>query len=358
MPFGARSVATAALTAVIAATITTVGVSPAFAAPAGCASVESASDTSAIQCIADLRLRAEAAAQTASKADEAYNQARIDAAAAQKQASALHAASEQADAVAAKSRARAAVVTAQLSHGGGAVGQTAEVLLSGEGASNVLYHLSRMNELTADTAQLSRDAARDSRSASALQTQAGLAADRSATSALQAKSAFEDAKKAAQTAITLVQQTEDKRDSVSKGEQSALSAAYIDLPPDATVSARVVAFARAQIGEPYVFGAAGYGSWDCSGLTMVSFETDGIDIGGHGATVQYTTARDRGLLVPYDQAQPGDLVFYGSGGDMAHVAVYSGGGNMIEAPHPGADVREVPVRTDGGLQPLVARFTG
>ena len=183
------------------------------------------------------------------------------------------------------------------------------------------------------------------------------AAERSAATESTAKAAFDKAKKTAQDAITLVQQTEAKQ-SLSKGTRSKLESAFVDLPANASTAAKVLAFARAQIGEPYVFGAAGPGSWDCSGLTMMAFQSAGIDIGGHGATVQYTTARDKGLLVPYSQAQPGDLVFYGSGSDMAHVAVYSGGGNMVEAPHPGASVREVPVRTDGGLAPMVARFTG
>ena len=361
MPIRARSAAAAALTAVLTATITTtIGLAPASAAPLACKTVDSASDSQAVGCIAELRLRSEAASRAASVADERWNQARMASKDAADTAEALRIAANHAQAVADRSRARAALVTASLVRGGGSVGQTATVLMSGDGAGQVLHDLSRVSELTEDSTTLADDAARDSRTAEALQAQAGAAADRSASSAVVAKAAFDEAKKTAEAAITLVQQTETKRDrqQAPKGASSALEAAYVDLPANASTAAKVIAFGRAQIGEPYVFGAAGPGSWDCSGLTMMAFQSAGIQIGGHGATVQYTTARSKGLLVPYSQAQPGDLVFYGSGSDMAHVAIYSGGGNMIEAPHPGAQVREVPVRTQGGLAPMVARYTG
>ena len=130
---------------------------------------------------------------------------------------------------------------------------------------------------------------------------------------------------------------------------------YVDLPANASTAARVLAFARGQIGKPYVFGGAGPRTWDCSGLTMMAFHSVHISIGGHSSNAQYHLAARRGLLVPYSAAQPGDLLFYGSG-DMYHVAIYSGGGRMVEAPRPGADVREVPVR-DGDLAPMVARFS-
>lgn len=128
--------------------------------------------------------------------------------------------------------------------------------------------------------------------------------------------------------------------------------------PNQGKAAAVVAFARDQIGDRYVFAGAGPDAWDCSGLTMQAYASVGIAIGGHGATSQYDLARSEGLLVPYSQAAPGDLVFYtDGGGDMYHVAVYTGGGNMVEAPHEGAPVREVPVR-GGDLVGSVARFTG
>jgi peptidoglycan DL-endopeptidase CwlO len=118
-----------------------------------------------------------------------------------------------------------------------------------------------------------------------------------------------------------------------------------------------VAFARDQIGDMYQFAGAGPNTWDCSGLTWKAYLSVGIDVGGHSATAQYDLASAQGQLVPYSQARPGDLVFYtDGGGDMYHVAIYSGGGDMIEAPYDGVPVREVPVR-DTDRMPVVARPT-
>lgn len=358
MPIRTRNVAVATITIALTAAFSTVGLAPASAAPADCTTVETAKDAKAVDCIATIRLRAEAATRKAALAEEAYHQAQAASDDATDQAEALRLAAEHAERVAVRSRTAAATVAASLARGGGSVGQTTEVLLSGEGAGSVLYNLSRVSALTEDTSQLAADAKRDSDAAAALETQAGRAADRASVSAHGAKATFDDAKKSAEAALLLVQQTESKQDqAATKVDSAKYQAAYVDLPADASTAAKVVAFARAQIGEPYVFAAAGPSSWDCSGLTMMAFQSVGIAIGGHGATVQYTTARSKGLLVPYAQAQPGDLLFWGSGGDMEHVAVYSGGGKMIEAPHPGASVREVPVRT-GGMSGMVARYTG
>ena len=113
-----------------------------------------------------------------------------------------------------------------------------------------------------------------------------------------------------------------------------------------TPGARVVAFARAHIGDPYVFAADGPHAWDCSGLTMAAYASVGIDIGPHSATAQYELERVEGHLVPFSAVQPGDLLFYTDGrGDRYHTTIYSGDGRRIEAPYAGADVREVPVRT-------------
>ncbi|MGN6446110.1 C40 family peptidase [Amnibacterium sp.] len=128
-------------------------------------------------------------------------------------------------------------------------------------------------------------------------------------------------------------------------------------PPNSAQAASAVAFARDQIGDPYQFAGAGPNSWDCSGLTMMAYASVGIGIGGHSATAQYDLARAQGQLVPYSQVQVGDLIFYtDGGGDMYHVAIYSGSGMMIEAPYAGVPVREVPVRSFDRVGP-VARPT-
>lgn len=354
MPIGARRVSGLVITAVIAGTITASGLTAAVAAPE-CRDSAGLKGKALTSCLSSLRQQAESAGRTAALADEAYLQIKARAEDAQEQAEELDSAADRAALEAARSRARAGAVAAQLARTGGPAGQTTSVLLSGDGATQVLYHLSRMSELTEGTSTLAADAAGDQRTATDLSDQAALAVDRLTLQRARAKDAYETAKKASQRARLLVAKAEERQ---SPGSNAANIQSYKDLPSDASVSAKVLAFARAQIGEPYVFGAAGPGSWDCSGLTMGAFASTGRDIGGHGATVQYTTARSRGLLVPYGQAQPGDLLFYtAGGGDMYHVAIYSGSGMMVEAARPGTRIREVAVRT-GELFPMVARFTG
>ncbi|MGH3746874.1 MAG: NlpC/P60 family protein [Micromonosporaceae bacterium] len=96
---------------------------------------------------------------------------------------------------------------------------------------------------------------------------------------------------------------------------------------------KIVNFAYAQLGEPYEFGAAGPGAWDCSGLTLGAYQQVGVSL-PHSSGDQYNaTARvSRGDLMP------GDLVFYYS--DLHHVGVYIGGGTVIHAPQPGEYVKK------------------
>lgn len=353
MQFRARNIAGFAITATVAGAIAAAGLTTASAASLACTDPTGLSGSALTSCISSLRVQAETAGKTAAKADEAYLEAKQHTAAAQKAYTDLRTAADRATLVADASRARAAAVAAQLARTGGSVGQTTAVLLSGDGASSVLYHLSRMSEMTADTGQLAATAKQDQAQADDLTQQAKSAADRLAGEEQQAKALYDAAKQSAAAATMLVAKAQEKQ---SPGSSTALVSAYTALPANASVAAKVVAFARAQIGDPYVFGAAGPSSWDCSGLTMGAYAAAGRNIGGHGVNVQYQLARSQGLLVPYADAKPGDLLFYGSG-DYYHVAIYSGGGSMIEAPYPGRDVREVPVRT-ADLAPLVARFSG
>ncbi|MBT2376547.1 C40 family peptidase [Streptomyces sp. ISL-111] len=96
---------------------------------------------------------------------------------------------------------------------------------------------------------------------------------------------------------------------------------------------KVLAFARAQIGKPYVWGASGPASYDCSGLTQAAWREAGV-------TLPRTTWDQVkvGTRVATSDLQPGDLVFFYD--DISHVGIYKGDGMMIHAPKPGANVRE------------------
>ena len=96
----------------------------------------------------------------------------------------------------------------------------------------------------------------------------------------------------------------------------------------------VLRVARRQLGDPYVFGAAGPGAFDCSGLTLYCFRAAGRYL-PHRSTLQ---AR-YGTWVSLRRLKRGDLVFWGRPGRYYHVAIYIGDGKVIVAPHPGARVR-------------------
>ncbi|MGB8944556.1 MAG: NlpC/P60 family protein [Streptomyces sp.] len=100
----------------------------------------------------------------------------------------------------------------------------------------------------------------------------------------------------------------------------------------ATKAAKVINFAEAQIGKPYVWGATGPDSYDCSGLTQDAWKAAGISLP--------RTTWDQvkvGTTVKTADAKPGDLVFFYD--DISHVGIYIGDGKMIHAPKPGANVR-------------------
>ncbi|MEU1198510.1 NlpC/P60 family protein [Streptomyces sp. NPDC005813] len=103
---------------------------------------------------------------------------------------------------------------------------------------------------------------------------------------------------------------------------------------------KAVAFARTQIGKPYVWGATGPDSYDCSGLTQAAWKAAGVSL----PRVTYDQV-NAGTTVSLADAQPGDLVFFYD--DISHVGLYIGNGMMIHAPKPGAYVREESIYYDG-----------
>ena len=93
-----------------------------------------------------------------------------------------------------------------------------------------------------------------------------------------------------------------------------------------------IKYALAQIGDRYVFGAAGLVNWDCSGLTMRAFQAAGVSL-PHSSRAQY----NYGKSIARKDLQPGDLVFFGK--PISHVAIYVGGNRMLHAPRTGARVK-------------------
>jgi cell wall-associated NlpC family hydrolase len=107
-------------------------------------------------------------------------------------------------------------------------------------------------------------------------------------------------------------------------------------------AARAIAFAKRQLGKPYVYAADGPDSFDCSGLTMRAWQAGGVSL-PHWSVAQYEQSQP----VSSSDARAGDLVFFSSNPNdyrsIYHVGLYLGGGMMIEAPHTGDVVKIIAV---------------
>jgi cell wall-associated NlpC family hydrolase len=100
----------------------------------------------------------------------------------------------------------------------------------------------------------------------------------------------------------------------------------------ASRAGKVLKFAYDALGSPYVFGADGPGTYDCSGLTLAAYRQVGISL-PHSARRQLA----QGPQVPRSDLMPGDLVYFYS--DVHHVGIYIGNGKVIHAPQPGENVK-------------------
>ena len=98
--------------------------------------------------------------------------------------------------------------------------------------------------------------------------------------------------------------------------------------------AKALAYAKAQLGEPYVRNGDGPSGWDCSGLTMRAWGSVGVSL-PHSSRQQYSRARS----VAKSDLQLGDLVFFYS--DIHHVGLYAGNGQVLHAPRPGKSVEYI-----------------
>ena len=117
---------------------------------------------------------------------------------------------------------------------------------------------------------------------------------------------------------------------LSGAQQDAFNSSNTDINFDISASgraAKAIAFAKAQLGDAYVYGGTGPDGWDCSGLMQASWRAAGVSI-PRVVGPQYGASRP----ISMSQLQPGDLVFYG---DMSHNGMYVGNGKVIHSPRPG-----------------------
>jgi peptidoglycan DL-endopeptidase CwlO len=156
--------------------------------------------------------------------------------------------------------------------------------------------------------------------------------------------------KVAQSEDLLANLEAERRTRLREARQDEASRSVARRAPVTDVSgaaAEAVEFAMGQVGDAYVYGAAGPDAWDCSGLTMQAWDAAGVSL-PHSSSAQYSS----GAHVSISELQPGDLVFYYQ--PISHVAMYIGNGQIVQASNPDdpvnvADMDSMPVT--GAVRP-------
>ena len=214
----------------------------------------------------------------------------------------------------------------------------AGVLTSGD-ASVVLQQGAMLMELSgtrnAQTEQLLTDASQLAGVEQQLQrTEAGIAALKSQLAGHKnSLGKLITTEKATLASLTVPQQQTVTTHTIGAG--GTTSAVYTG--PTTTQADKAVAFAYAQLGKPYQWGATGPASFDCSGLAQAAWASAGVAIP--------RDTYEQWAALPHISAsaiQPGDLLYYDG---VGHVAIYVGGGYIIDAPQTGMDVEKIPMNT-------------
>jgi peptidoglycan DL-endopeptidase CwlO len=277
---------------------------------------------------------------------EQYDQARIDVAARRAAASKA----QQAAAVAQKHLSAARAVLGQsfsAMYEGGSFSTTG-ALLTSENGSSYLSRLDTMSMISQHNTQLVLEVTSVKKQATASRDKAKrLLADAQATmkevaDKRDAVAAKVDKYKTLLASLTAAQRAaffQAQNPSVSK-EAVTTAAKMISVKGTPEAARKAVQFALAQVGKPYVWGSAGPGSYDCSGLTMSAYASVGIHL-PHSSTQQY----NYGHHVSFSELKPGDLIFLYS--PISHVEIYIGGGLAVSAPTEGENVKVISVSGSG-----------
>ncbi len=296
---------------------------------------------------------------------EAYNVAAEALDAASGKADRLQAQATDAAAQARESSRRAGQLVAQFARSGGS--SLSLSLLLNEDSDDLLGTLGTMSKLTAQSAAIYARAEHDKNVADSLTAEAEAAVAARQKLAASAQKALDAANAASADMFAQVAAQQDAADQLyeylegvtnppttpapptqptptNPGTPTTPPTPPVDPTPPAPSPSAVetaIAYAYAQLGDPYEYGGSGPDSWDCSGLTKAAYAAAGVYIGAHGSTSQYNYLANRGRLVPVSELQRGDLVFYSDDGGYStyHTALYLGGGKMIEAQYEGVPVK-------------------
>lgn len=277
--------------------------------------------------LAAVRKKVDSLGETVSKVTEQYDQARIALTAAKKKVAALNKQADRQQAEAEKLRKSIAAMAASAYMGG--VSDLA-TLATAKSPQDVVDKATSLDQLSA------QDRNKIEQYEHATRLLAGeRKAARSALSQQQRIASSLKSKKATilkalgkQKALLDQLSAAGRNDNrASRGDRTPLN-----LPSASGRAGAAIAFAKAQLGKPYEWGADGPGSYDCSGLTMASWRQAGVSL-PHSSQQQYSSLPH----VPRSALQPGDLVFFGS--PIHHVGIYVGNNQMIDAPNSGEVVR-------------------
>jgi cell wall-associated NlpC family hydrolase len=277
---------------------------------------------------------------------EKYNQAQVLVQRRQKEAAAATQAASKADAQFQAARTKfALVIQAQYETGGlGAAG----ALLDSSSGGNYVDRLQTLNIASSHMAQVVQNVA-------TLRSTAQSASRTAQTALAGARHQRDVVAKARKSVQSQIKKYKDLLNTLTAQQRAAFqrrmnpavdvstvntantaNTAQVATHAASSAAQRAVDFALAQVGKPYVFGASGPGSYDCSGLTMAAWQQGGVSL-PHSAADQY----NYGTHVSRDQLQPGDLIFFYQ--PIGHVTIYIGNGKMVSAPTEGEPVSVVPL---------------
>jgi cell wall-associated NlpC family hydrolase len=283
---------------------------------------------------------------------EKYNQAQVAVQRREKSARAAQLKATQANAAYEKAHAAFAAI-AQEQYEDGTFGAAA-ALLDSSSDSNYLTRLGTIDLVSTHTAQVVE-------AASAAHKTAADSAQRARDLVAAAKKLRDGLAKQRKQVQGQIRKYQRLLSTLTSAQQYAYQRAYypsvsnvssLHLTKASSAAAqRAVQFALDQVGKPYVFGAAGPGSYDCSGLTMAAWAHAGVSL-PHSAADQYNYGRH----VSRSELQPGDLVFFYQ--PIGHVTIYIGDGMMVSAPTEGENVSVVPLSAFDGSYTGATRLTG
>ncbi|MEU3709690.1 C40 family peptidase [Streptomyces catenulae] len=371
-PRSSRTLRAAGATLLLGATALAGPAASASAAPTPDPATTAAPDTPAPDTSAPggdspaaLLRRLQALYRSAEESTEAYNATQEDLKATQARATALDAQLQQARARLAGARADAGRLARQQYQGGGpaTLAQYVRVLLADD-PEQAMDRSHLLHTAASEAAATVDRMARDARRADTLARQADAALARQRTlTAQRARQQTTVQNRLKDVEKLLAGLSEDQLATLDRLESDGAATAQRALVSRGALGAagapssagdRAIAYGLRQVGKPYVWGATGPDSFDCSGLTSQAWSHA-------GRPIPRTSQEQWKRLphVPLNRLRPGDLVVYFPG--ATHVALYLGAGKVVQAPRPGTAVRVSPlaanppigaVRPDPGARPV------